>query len=103
VELAVLLRGARGGDGDGQERTDCAQDCGDAQFDGDSGVVFASGGGAARDLGMVVRGMWWLALSASGETEEILAVAGDDQAGCGVPLIAMTGDEMVEIPTPSTS
>ena len=35
------------------------------------------------DLGMVVRGDVVLALSASGETEEILAVAGDDQAAAG--------------------
>ena len=35
------------------------------------------------DLGMIVRGDVVLALSASGETEEILAPAGDDQAPAG--------------------
>jgi arabinose-5-phosphate isomerase len=46
------------------------------------------------DLGMVVRGDVVLALSASGETEEILALLATIKR-LQVPLIAMTGDEMV--------
>src|SRR5229473_6301286 len=44
------------------------------------------------DLGMVVRGDVVLALSASGETEEILALLATIKR-LQVPLIAMTGDE----------
>src|SRR5246127_3941846 len=46
------------------------------------------------DLGMVVRGDDVLALSASGETEEILALLATIKR-LRVPLIAMTGDEIV--------
>ena len=46
------------------------------------------------DLGMVVRGDVVLALSASGETEEILALR--DHEAPHVPLITMTGDEIGE-------
>jgi arabinose-5-phosphate isomerase len=45
------------------------------------------------DLGMVVRGDVVLALSASGETEEILALLATVKR-LRVPLIAMTGDEI---------
>lgn len=45
------------------------------------------------DLGMIVRGDVVLALSASGETEEILALLGTIKR-LRVPLIAMTGDEI---------
>jgi len=45
------------------------------------------------DLGMVVRGDIVLALSASGETEEILALLATIKR-LRVPLIAMTGDEI---------
>jgi arabinose-5-phosphate isomerase len=45
------------------------------------------------DLGMVVRGDVVLALSASGETEEILALLATINR-LQVPLIAMTGDEI---------
>jgi len=45
------------------------------------------------DLGMVVRGDVVLALSASGETEEILALLATIKR-LQVPLITMTGDEM---------
>jgi arabinose-5-phosphate isomerase len=45
------------------------------------------------DLGMVVRGDAVLALSASGETEEILALLATIKR-LRVPLIAMTGDEI---------
>jgi arabinose-5-phosphate isomerase len=45
------------------------------------------------DLGMVVRGDLVLALSASGETEEILALLATIKR-LRVPLIAMTGDAM---------
>ena len=45
------------------------------------------------DLGMVVRGDVVLALSASGETEEILALLATIKR-LQVPLIAMTGDEV---------
>ncbi len=45
------------------------------------------------DLGMVVRGDVVLALSASGETEEILALLATIKR-LRVPLIAMTGDEL---------
>jgi arabinose-5-phosphate isomerase len=45
------------------------------------------------DLGMVVRGDLVLALSASGETEEILALLATIKR-LRVPLIAMTGDEI---------
>src|SRR5712675_1644284 len=45
------------------------------------------------DLGMVVRGDVVLALSASGETEEILALLATIKR-LQVPLISMTGDEM---------
>src|SRR6202049_5210400 len=45
------------------------------------------------DLGMVVRGDVVLALSASGETEEILRLLATIKR-LRVPLIAMTGDEM---------
>jgi arabinose-5-phosphate isomerase len=45
------------------------------------------------DLGMVVRGDVVLALSASGETEEILALLATLKR-LQVPLIAMTGDEV---------
>ena len=45
------------------------------------------------DLGMVVRGDVVLVLSASGETEEILALLATIKR-LGVPLIAMTGDEI---------
>src|SRR5271165_176605 len=47
------------------------------------------------DLGMVVRGDVVLALSASGETEEILALLATIKR-LRVPLIAMTGDEMCD-------
>jgi arabinose-5-phosphate isomerase len=47
------------------------------------------------DLGMVVRGDVVLALSASGETEEILALLATIKR-LQVPLIAMTGDAIVE-------
>jgi arabinose-5-phosphate isomerase len=45
------------------------------------------------DLGMIVRGDVLLALSASGETEEILALLATIKR-LQVPLIAMTGDEI---------
>jgi arabinose-5-phosphate isomerase len=45
------------------------------------------------DLGMIVRGDVVLALSASGETEEILALLATIKR-LKVPLIAMTGDEI---------
>src|SRR5713226_9612758 len=48
------------------------------------------------DLGMVVRGDVVLALSASGETEEILALLATIKR-LRVPLIAMTGDETVVV------
>jgi arabinose-5-phosphate isomerase len=47
------------------------------------------------DLGMVVRGDVVLALSASGETEEILQLLATIKR-LRVPLIAMTGDEVFE-------
>jgi arabinose-5-phosphate isomerase len=47
------------------------------------------------DLGMVVRGDVVVALSASGETEEILALLATIKR-LQVPLIAMTGDEIYE-------
>src|SRR6201987_2447280 len=47
------------------------------------------------DLGMVVRGDVVLALSASGETEEILRLLATIKR-LQVPLIAMTGDEICE-------
>ena len=47
------------------------------------------------DLGMVVRGDVVLALSASGETEEILALLATIKR-LQVPLISMTGDEIFE-------
>ena len=47
------------------------------------------------DLGMVVRGDVVLALSASGETEEILALLATIKR-LQVPLIAMTGDKVFE-------
>ena len=49
------------------------------------------------DLGMVVRGDVVLALSASGETEEILALLATIKR-LRVPLIAMTGDEICRLP-----
>jgi arabinose-5-phosphate isomerase len=49
------------------------------------------------DLGMVVRGDVVLALSASGETEEILQLLATIKR-LQVPLIAMTGDEIDEKP-----
>lgn len=49
------------------------------------------------DLGMVVPGDVVLALSASGETEEILALLATIKR-LQVPLISMTGDEMCEPP-----
>jgi KpsF/GutQ family protein len=52
------------------------------------------------DLGMVVRGDVVLALSASGETEEILALLATIKR-LQVPLITMTGDEICESPRPS--
>jgi len=51
------------------------------------------------DLGMVVRGDVVLALSASGETEEILALLATIKR-LQVPLIAMTGDEICQNPHP---
>jgi arabinose-5-phosphate isomerase len=55
------------------------------------------------DLGMVVRGDVVLALSASGETEEILALLATIKR-LRVPLIAMTGDEICGPPLkPSSS
>ncbi len=48
------------------------------------------------DLGMVVRGDVVLALSASGETEEILALLATIKR-LRVPLIAMTGDEISSV------
>ena len=48
------------------------------------------------DLGMVVRGDVVLALSASGETEEILALLATIKR-LQVPLIAMTGDEIASV------
>lgn len=52
------------------------------------------------DLGMVVRGDVVLALSLSGETEEILALLATIKR-LQVPLIAMTGDEIDVARTPS--
>src|SRR5271169_2641750 len=52
------------------------------------------------DLGMVVRGDVVLALSASGETEEILALLATIKR-LRVPLIAMTGDEICDGSHPS--
>ena len=49
------------------------------------------------DLGMVVRGDVVLALSASGETEEVLQLLATIKR-LRVPLIAMTGDEVFESP-----
>jgi arabinose-5-phosphate isomerase len=51
------------------------------------------------DLGMVVRGDVVLALSASGETEEILALLATIKR-LRVPLIAMTGDEICSASVP---
>ena len=51
------------------------------------------------DLGMVVRGDVVLALSASGETEEILALLATIKR-LRVPLIAMTGDEIFRADSP---
>ena len=48
------------------------------------------------DLGMVVRGDVVLALSASGETEEILALLATIKR-LRVPLVAMTGDEIFSV------
>src|SRR6202158_5975820 len=48
------------------------------------------------DLGMVVRGDVVLALSASGETEEILALLATIKR-LQVPLIAMTGDQICSV------
>jgi arabinose-5-phosphate isomerase len=48
------------------------------------------------DLGMVVRGDVVLALSASGETEEILALLATIKR-LQVPLITMTGDEVCDV------
>jgi arabinose-5-phosphate isomerase len=50
------------------------------------------------DLGMVVRGDVVLALSASGETEEILALLATIKR-LQVPLISMTGDEICSVPS----
>jgi arabinose-5-phosphate isomerase len=52
------------------------------------------------DLGMVVRGDVVLALSASGETEEILALLATIKR-LRVPLIAMTGDEICGTTAPT--
>jgi arabinose-5-phosphate isomerase len=52
------------------------------------------------DLGMVVRGDVVLALSASGETEEILALLATIKR-LQVPLIAMTGDEICKASAPA--
>jgi arabinose-5-phosphate isomerase len=54
------------------------------------------------DLGMVVRGDVVLALSASGETEEILQLLATIKR-LRVPLIAMTGDEICRDSEPSKS
>ena len=54
------------------------------------------------DLGMVVRGDVVLALSASGETEEILQLLATIKR-LQVPLIAMTGDEICGDRHPSSS
>ena len=51
------------------------------------------------DLGMVVRGDVVLALSASGETEELLALLATIKR-LRVPLITMTGDEMSRVGVP---
>jgi arabinose-5-phosphate isomerase len=52
------------------------------------------------DLGMIVRGDVVLALSASGETEEILALLATIKR-LRVPLIAMTGDRMARALLPA--
>jgi arabinose-5-phosphate isomerase len=52
------------------------------------------------DLGMVIRGDVVLALSASGETEEILALLATIKR-LRVPLISMTGDEVCKLPATS--
>jgi arabinose-5-phosphate isomerase len=52
------------------------------------------------DLGMIVRGDVVLALSASGETEEILALLATIKR-LRVPLIAMTGDCVARAPSPA--
>ncbi len=54
------------------------------------------------DLGMVVRGDVVLALSASGETEEILALLATLKR-LQVPLIAMTGDGVARAPSPANA
>jgi arabinose-5-phosphate isomerase len=87
------VHGARGGDGDGEEWVDCAQDCGDLEFDGSPALYLHPVDALHGDLGMVVRGDVVLALSASGETEEILALLATIKR-LRVPLIAMTGDNI---------
>jgi arabinose-5-phosphate isomerase len=54
------------------------------------------------DLGMVVRGDVVVALSASGETEEILALLATIKR-LQVPLIAMTGDDVARASSPATA
>jgi arabinose-5-phosphate isomerase len=54
------------------------------------------------DLGMIVRGDVVLALSASGETEEILALLATIKR-LQVPLIAMTGDEIFVARAPAAA
>ena len=72
-----------------------AQDCGMATLSstGTPALYLHPVEALHGDLGMVVRGDVVLALSASGETEEILALLATIKR-LRVPLIAMTGDEI---------
>jgi len=94
-ERAVeLLRGCSGRvivDRHGQIGTDRTQDRRDTRVDGDAGVLPAPGGGRSRDLGMVARGDVVLALSNSGETDEVLAIL-PPLKRLGVPIVLLTGN-----------
>ena len=62
----------RGGYGDGQERHHCAEDCGHASSTGSPALFLHPAEAVHGDLGVLMPGDVVIALSASGETEEIL-------------------------------
>jgi hypothetical protein len=95
VELMFSCAGRVVVTGMGKSGSDCAQDCRDSEFDWDSCIYLHPVEALHGDLGMVVRGDVVLALSASGETAEILALLATIKR-LRVPLIAMTGMRWAE-------
>jgi len=94
LDLLFCLRGARGGiTGMGKSGLIARKIAATFSSTGTPALYLHPVEALHGDLGIVVRGDVVLALSASGETEEILALLATIKR-LRVPLIAMTGDEI---------